>query len=86
MAWLLRRLERLAAEAGQMLSLVDSRQHLHAQMEQLGRQINAAYHELEGGPVSEREMRSLREREDSLQKQIESLRRQADLALGTIAV
>jgi excisionase family DNA binding protein len=86
MAWLMGRLERLAAEAGQMLALVDSRQDLHAQMEQLGRQINAAYRELEGGPVTERELRSLREREDRLQKQIESLRRQADLALDTIAV
>lgn len=68
-----------------MLSLVDSRQHLHAQMEQLGQQINAAYGELEGRPATEQEMRSLREREDSLQTQIESLRRQAELALDTIS-
>ena len=82
--WVIRRLERLLAEARQALEQVDAREELHRQMLQLGRQIDAAYRQLEGREPTKAEIRALRQHQEQLQQQIEALRRQADGALDRV--
>ena len=82
--WVIRRLERLLAEARQALEQVEAREGLHRQLLQLGRQIDAAYRQLEGREPTKAEIRALRQQQDELQQQIEALRRQADGALDRV--
>jgi len=82
--WVIRRLERLLAEARQALEQVDAREEFHRQMLQLGRQIDAAYRQLEGKEPTKAEIRALRQHQEQLQLQIEALRRQADGALDWV--
>jgi excisionase family DNA binding protein len=83
-AWVIRRLERLLAEARQALEQVDAQEELHRQMLQLGRQIDAAYRQLEGKEPTKAEIRALRQQQEQLQQQIEALRRQADGVLDWV--
>ena len=76
--WVVRRLERLLAEARQALEQVSTREELHRQMLQLGRQIDAAYRQLESREPAKAEIRALRQQQERIQQQIEALRKQAD--------
>ena len=82
--WVVRRLERLLAEAHQALEQVSAREELHRQMLQLGRQIDAVYRQLESREPAKAEIRALRQQQERIQLQIEALRRQADGALNRI--
>lgn len=82
--WVIRRLERLLVEARQALEQVEAREELHRQMLQLGRQIDAAYRQLEGKEPTKAEIRALRQHQEQLQRQIEALRRQADGTLDWV--
>jgi len=82
--WVIRRLERLLAEARRALEQVDAREELHRQMLQFGRQIDAAYRQLEGKEPTKAEIRALRQHQEQLQQQTEALRRQADGALDRV--
>jgi len=82
--WVVRRLERLLAEAHQALEQAGAREELHRQMLQLGRQIDAAYRQLESREPAKAEIRALRQQQEQIQQQIEALRKQADGALNRI--
>jgi hypothetical protein len=82
--WVIRRLERLLAEARQALEQAGAREELHRQMLQLGRQIDAAYRQLDSREPAKAEIRALRQQQEQIQQQIEALRKQADGALDWI--
>jgi len=82
--WVVRRLERLLAEARQALEQAGAREELHRQMLQLGRQIDAAYRQLDSREPAKAGIRALRQQQEQIQQQIEALRKQADGALDWI--